>query len=69
MVKTFIIVITTLLIIHFGLTTYLLTIFWVTKADLSIFNPKYLIARIVITLTPTPPSTDNLHNGDPLHFT
>jgi hypothetical protein len=69
MVETFIIMIVTLLIIPYSLTTRLLTIFWVTKANLSIFNPKYLIARIVITLVPTPLSTDTSCNGDPQHFT
>jgi hypothetical protein len=69
MVKTLIIVITTLLIIPSDLTTHLLAIFWVIKAGLSIINPKYLIAGIIIPLTPTPPSTNNLRNGDPLHFT
>jgi len=60
MVETLIIMIATLLIILFGLTSYLLTIFRVTKVDLSILNPKYFIARIIITLTSTPPSTNTL---------
>jgi hypothetical protein len=54
---------------HFGLITRLLAIFKVTKAGLSIFNPKYFIARIVITLTHAPPSTNTLHNTDPLQCT
>jgi len=69
MVETFITVIATLLITLYGLTIRLLTIFRVTEADLLIFNPKYLIAGIIITLTPTPPSTNTLHNTDPLHYT
>jgi hypothetical protein len=69
MVETFIIVITTLIITLSGLTIHLLIIFRVIEADLLIFNPKYLIARIVITLTRTPPSTNTLHNTDPLHYT
>jgi hypothetical protein len=36
---------------------------------LSIFNPKYLIARIIITLTFAPPSTNTPRNTDPLHCT
>jgi hypothetical protein len=40
--------------------------FW---PNLSILNPKYLIARIVITLTLAPPSTNTPHNIDPLHCT
>jgi hypothetical protein len=47
----------------------LLGIFRVNKAGLSIFNPKYLIAGIVITLIPTPPSTNTPRNTDPLHYT
>jgi hypothetical protein len=35
--------------------------------DLSIFNPKYLIVRIIITLTLAPPSTNISRNTDPLH--
>jgi hypothetical protein len=69
MAETFIIVIETLLITPFGLTTHLLAIFRVIEAGLSIFNPKYLIARIVITLTPALPSTNTLRNTDPLHCT
>ncbi len=69
MVETLIIVIITLLITHFGLTIHLLTIFSVIKVGLSIFNPKYLVAGIVITLTPTPPSTNTPRNTDPLHYT
>ncbi len=69
MVETLIIVIATLLIIPSSLTIRLITIFRVTKAGLLILNPKYLIARIVITLTPTFPSTNTLRNIDPLHCT
>jgi hypothetical protein len=69
MVETLVIVITTLLITLSGLTIHLLIIFRVTEAGLLILNPKYLIARIVITLTPTPPSTNTLHNIDPLYYT
>ncbi len=69
MVETLITMITTLLITPSGLTTHLLAIFRVTEVDLSIFNPKYLIAGIVITLTPTPPSTNIPRNTDPLHYT
>ncbi len=69
MVDTLIVVITTLLMTPSGLTIRLLAVFKVTEANLSIFNPKYLIAGIVITLTPTPPSTNTLRNTDPLHFT
>jgi hypothetical protein len=47
----------------------LLAIFKVTEAILSIFNPKYLIAGIVITLIHAPPSTNIPHNTDPLHCT
>jgi len=69
MVETFIIVIATLLIIPFGLTTRLLAIFRVIEANIFIFNPKYLIAKIVITLTHAPPSTNIPCNTDPLHCT
>jgi hypothetical protein len=69
MVETLITIITTLLMIPSSLTIHLLAIFKVTEADLSIFKPKYLIAGIVITLTPTPPSTNTPCNTDPLHFT
>jgi len=69
MVKTLIIVIETLLITPSGLTIRLLAIFRVIEADLSIFNPKYVIAKIVITLTLAPPSTNTPHNTDPLHCT
>jgi hypothetical protein len=55
--------------IPFGLITHLLAIFKVIEVGLSIFKPKYLIAGIVITLTPTPPSTNTPCNTDPLHFT
>jgi hypothetical protein len=61
--------ITTLLIIPFGLTIRLLAIFKVTEVGLSIFNPKYLIAKIVITLIHALPSTNTLHNIDPLNCT
>jgi hypothetical protein len=47
----------------------LLAIFRVTKASLSILNPKYFIARIVITLTPAYPFTNTPRNTDPLHYT
>ncbi len=50
-----------------SLTTYLLAIFKVTKTNLSIFNPKYLIARIIITLTFAPPSTNIPCYINPLH--
>jgi len=69
MVKTLITVITTLLMTPSGLTTHLLAIFKVIEAGLSIFKPKYLIAGIVITLTPAPPSTNIPRNTDPLHCT
>jgi len=69
MVETLITVITTLLMTPSGLTTYLLAIFKVTKASLSIFKPKYFIVRIVITLTLAPPSTNTPRNTDPLHCT
>ncbi len=69
MVETLITVITTLLMTPFGLTTRLLAIFKVTEAGLSIFKPKYLIVGIVITLIPTPPSTNIPRNTDPLHYT
>ncbi len=69
MVKTLIIVITTQLITLSGPTISLLTIFKVTKVDLKNFNPKYLIAIMVITLTLAPPSTNTPHNIDPLHCT
>jgi hypothetical protein len=69
MVETLITVITTLLMTPSGLTTRLLAIFNVTEAGLSIFKPKYLIAGIVITLTPAPPSTNTPRNTDPLHCT
>jgi hypothetical protein len=52
-----------------GLTTRLLAIFRVMTAGLSIFNPKYFMAGIVITLTLAPPSTNTPRNTDPLHCT
>jgi hypothetical protein len=69
MVETFVIKITTLLITPSGLTIHLLAIFKVFKASLSIFNPKYLIARIVITLILALLSTNTPCNIDPLHYT
>jgi hypothetical protein len=69
MVETLIILITTLLITPFGLTTHLLVFFRVTKVGLSIFNPKYLIVGIVITLTLALHSTNTSPNTDPLHYT
>jgi hypothetical protein len=69
MVETLITMIATLLIIPFGLTIYLLAIFRVIEVGLSIFKPKYLIVRIVITLILTSPSTNIPHNIDPLHYT
>ncbi len=69
MVETFIIVITTLLMTTYGLTIRLLAIFKVIEANLSIFKPKYLIVRIVITLTPAPPSTNIPRNTNPLRCT
>jgi len=69
MVEILTIVIETLLITPSSLTTRLLAIFRVIEAGLSIFNPTYLIARIVITLTFTPPSTNIPCNTDPLHYT
>ncbi len=69
MVETLIIVIITLLITPCGLTTHLLASFKVTKTGLSIFNPKYFVGRIIITLTPTPPSTNTSRNTNPLHYT
>jgi len=69
MVETVIIVITTLLIIPCGLTVHLLVIFKVTEAGLSIFNPKYLIAEIIITLILVPHNTNTPHNTDSLHYT
>jgi hypothetical protein len=69
MVETLIIVIATLLIIPSSLTTYLLAIFRVIKADLSILNPKYFIVGIVVTLTLTPQSTNTPCNINPLDYT
>jgi hypothetical protein len=69
MVETFIIMIATLLITPYGLTTRLLAIFRVTETNLSNFNPKYLIAGIIITLTPSLPSTNIPHNINRLHYT
>jgi hypothetical protein len=69
MVKTLITMITTLLMTPSSLTTHLLAIFKVTEVGLSIFKPKYLIARIIITLTHAPPSTNTPRNTDPLHCT
>jgi hypothetical protein len=69
MVETLIIVIATMLIIPFRLTTHLSSIFRVIKTSLSILNPKYLIIGIVITLTPTLLSTNTPRNTDPLHCT
>jgi len=69
MVETLITMITTLQMTPSGLTTHLLAIFKVTEAGLSIFKPKYLIAGLVITLTPAPPSTNIPRNTDPLHCT
>jgi len=69
MVEIFITVIETLLITPSGLTTRLITIFRVIEAGLSILNPTYLIAKIVITLTLTSPSTNTPCNTDPLHYT
>jgi hypothetical protein len=69
MVKTLILIIATLLIIPSSLTTHLLAIFRVIEVGLSIFNPKYLIAKIVITLTLALPSTNILRNTNPLHYT
>jgi hypothetical protein len=68
MVETLIILITTLLITPYNLTTRLLTIFCVIKVSLLIFNLKYFIAGIIITLTPTLPSTNTPRNIDPLHY-
>jgi hypothetical protein len=62
-------VITTLLITPSSLTVHLLVIFRVTEAYLSIFNPKYLIAGIVITLIFAHHSTNTSRNTDPLHYT
>jgi hypothetical protein len=53
----------------YGLTIRLLAIFKVIEANLSIFKPKYLIVRIVITLTPAPPSTNIPRNTNPLRCT
>jgi hypothetical protein len=53
----------------FGLTPRLLAIFKVIEVGLLIFKPKYLIAGIVITLIPAPPSTNTPRNTDPLHYT
>jgi hypothetical protein len=60
----------------YKITTYsfwpnnsLLAIFKVTEAILSIFNPKYLIAKIVITLIHALPSINTPHNIVPLHCT
>ncbi len=69
MVETLITMIKTLIITPFGQTTHLLIIFKVMKVDLSIFNLKYLIARIFITLIFALPSINTLHNTDPLHCT
>jgi len=69
MVETLIIMIATLLITPSGLTAYLLVLFKVTKVNVSIFNPKYLIVGIVITLTLAPHSTNTSPNTDPtLHI-
>jgi hypothetical protein len=68
MVEISIIVIITLLIIRFGLTICLLTIFRVIKIGLSIFNPKYYIVRIVITLISALPSINTSCKIDPLHY-
>jgi hypothetical protein len=69
MVETFITLITTLLMTPSGLITRLLAIFKVTEAGLSIFKPKYFIARIIITLILALPSTNTPRNTDPLHCT
>jgi hypothetical protein len=69
MVETLITVITTLPMTPSGLTIRSLAIFKVTEVGLSIFNPKYLIAGIVITLAHAPPSTNTSRNSDPLHCT
>jgi hypothetical protein len=69
MVKTLIIVIATLLMTPFGLTTHLLAIFKVTEDGLLIFKPKYFIAGIVITLILALPSTNTPRSTDPLHCT
>jgi hypothetical protein len=69
MVEIFIIVIITLLITPSSLIIHLLAIFRVIEVGLSIINPNYLIAGIVITLIPSPPSTNTLHNNNPLHCT
>ncbi len=66
-VETFITTIVTLLIIPYGLTICLLAIFKVIEAGLLIFNLKYLIVKIVITLTPAFPSTNIPCKIDPLH--
>jgi hypothetical protein len=68
-VETFILVITTLLVILFGLTTCLLAIYRVIEVGFSIFNLKYFIVGIVVTLTLAFPSTNTPHNIDPLHCT
>jgi len=69
MVETVIIVITTLLITPCGLTIHLLVIFKVIEVGLSIFNPKYLITGIIITLIFAPHSTNIPRNIDSLHYT
>ncbi len=69
MVETFITMISRLLITPFGLTTHLLAISKVIEVSLSILNPKYLIARIIITLALAPPSTNTPRNIDSLHCT
>jgi hypothetical protein len=69
MVETFITMITTLLIIPFGLTIHLLPIFRVIESGLLILNPKYFIVGIIIALTPALPSTNTPRYINPLHFT
>jgi hypothetical protein len=64
-VETLISVIATLLVIPSSLTTCLLVIYRVIEVGLSIFNLKYLIVGIVITLILAFPST----NTNPLHCT
>jgi hypothetical protein len=69
MVETLSIMIATLLITPYGLTTRLFAIFKVIEASLSILNPNYLIAGIIITFIHAPPSTNTSHNKISIHWT
>ncbi len=58
-----------MLITPYDLTMCLLAIFKVTEVSILIFNLKYFIVGIVITLTSALPSTNIMSNNDPLHCT